>query len=160
MKKLTKLNALARLSVPRSIFSILSVGLIALVMSSCTTSQLGISDSNAFIRFEKEDFSISEKISATAVETRILGIDFGRLFKKESGNFDSRGYAINPKVPVPFLSNKLTPTTVQNYTMHRLLSENPDYDVVLYPRFEEKEFNVLGLYRKTDTKVSARLGKL
>lgn len=135
------------------------VGLVA-TMNSCKTAQLGVSDSNTYIRFEKADFTISDKVTATAQEIRVLGIDWSRLFKKESGNFDNRGYAINPKVPIPFLGSKLSPTQVQNYALHKLLLDNPDYEVVLYPRFEEKSIKVLGLYKKTETKVSARLGKL
>ena len=133
---------------------------IAGLLSSCTSSQIGIRNASTQIELHKEDFSLSERLTAQAEEVRILGVDFSRLVKKNSGNFDTEGYAINKKAPIPIIGNSFAPNKVQNYALHTLLSENQEYDFIMYPRFEKKVTKVLFFYKKTETKVSARLGKL
>ena len=142
----------------KKINTLLIIATFAGLLSSCSSSQFGIRSATTYIELNKEDLQLSDRINAEAYEVRILGIDFSRLMKKESGNFDSQGYAVSGRVPV--IGNSFNSSRVQNYALHNLLSANQDYDFVMYPRFEQKVTKVLFFYKKTETKVSARLGKL
>ena len=139
----------------KKITKICLIVMVALVgLSSCKTSSLGIKPSYTYIELGKEDIETSARLTAEAQSMRILGIDFTRIFQREGAGFSSVGMA-------PFVvGGPLNYTKYQAYALHKLLLENPDYDMIMYPRFEHKKFTILGLYTVHDVKVSAKLGKL
>lgn len=126
--------------------------------SSCSTSQFGTKNETTYIELNKADLELSERTSAEAKELRILGINFSGIINRESANFNSDGYAIRNKIPI--IGASFQPTRVQNNALYNLIKSNEDFDFVMYPRFTEKTKKVLFFYKKTETKVSARLGKI
>ncbi len=145
---------------------LLSISVAAtLFMTSCTVNSRMMREPNTRLNLVKSDFTISEQFSAEAEQTKILGIDFARLFKKEYG-FTSRdgmgGGSLLTSLPIVgnVLANSANASAVQNYAMFNIMQDHKGYDVVFYPQFETSSFSFLGLYRKTKVKVTARLAKL
>jgi hypothetical protein len=106
-------------------------------------------DANSYLELYANDFDISETVTGEATITRILGIDWQRLFgKTEIGT-------------APYLGSIIPGGA--NYAIFNLMKNNPGYDVVMYPQVEShRHAPILGtdLYSKTTYKVTARLGKL
>ncbi len=112
---------------------------------------------NTRVEFVKNDFNFSDQVTAEAKTTKILGIDWARLFKKKVG--DTNGNA--NVVSIPVVGNLLVDRTSE-YALYNLMENNPGYDVVFYPQYEKKvvkPFLGLGFIVKTSTvKATARLG--
>lgn len=138
--------------------TILMVTAAIFFLSSCSTSQMASKSATTFIELKKADLELSKRATAEATEVRILGINFGGMINRESGNFNSDGYALRNSIPI--IGESHNPTRVQNNALYKLLKSNEDFDFVMYPRFEEKTKKVLFFYKRTETKVSARLAKL
>lgn len=135
----------------KSLFS--KVALVAAtlaIFSSCTALNKTMKESNTLVELQKADFTLTEQVSGTARQMKILGIDFGRLLKKEKGI----------TVSTPLIGSKTSVGKVESYALHDMLSANMGYDVVFYPSFEKSKFKVLFLFSKTEVTVRARLGKL
>ncbi len=136
-----------------------------LLLSSCTLNSRMMREPNALLNLTKNDFTVSEQFSAEAEQTKILGIDFARLFKKEYGfvqKDDFGGGNIFTSIPLigTVLSNNANAAAVQNYAMFNIMQDHKGYDVVFYPQFETSSFKFLIFYSKTRVKVTARLGKM
>ncbi len=129
---------------------------LAFAFTSCTLNSRMMKTPAHYVEFDKDDFTYTEQISAEASSTKILGIDFSRLFNRSVGNIDAPIIGFNP---IALLNQYIGDKTV-NYALYELFQKNPGYDVIFYPVIERKRFNVLFLYSKTDVKVSVRLGKL
>lgn len=131
--------------------------------SSCTTMNHAMREPNVRVELEKDDFILSEQVSATASSTKILGIDFIRLFTKKTGTIEGGGLANISLASVPVIGNLVIDRTA-NYALYELMKNNPGYDVVFYPQYATKTKRpVLGLgfiYKKTTVQTTARLGKL
>ncbi len=67
----------------------------SIFLSSCTLMTKSMREPNNRVNFAKDDFTYSAQLSAEASSTKILGIDFARLFMKKTG---------------PVLSNRRTAT--------------------------------------------------
>lgn len=124
--------------------------LFATAFTSCTSINKSMKESNTLVELKKEDFTLTEQVSGTAKQIKIIGVDWGRLFRKEKGK----------TVSTPLIGNKTTPGKVESYAIHDMLSSNMNYDVVFYPSFETTRLNILFLFTKTEVTVRARLGKL
>ncbi len=135
-------------------------------LSSCTTYNKTLREPNVLVELEKADFSLSGQVSAEASSTKILMIDFERLFTKKNGYITggaaSSGISL---ASIPVIGSALSgidPTA--NYALYDLMEGNPGYDVVFYPRYDTKisrPFLGIGFIVKTTTvKATARLGKL
>ncbi|MCH8331618.1 MAG: hypothetical protein IH946_09620, partial [Bacteroidetes bacterium] len=92
----------------------------------------------------KDDFTYSEPVTATASETRILMIDWERLFTKKSGSVDKDGggavdAGIIGSIPIfgPLIGGALG-TPAVGYAFYKMMKSNPDWDVVFYPKMEVK----------------------
>ena len=150
--------------------NVLIVSILTLFLSSCVVST-GIKTANTQIEFNRGDFEISEQFTAEAKVVRILGIDWKRLFRRQSGNFDPQGFAkedfaIKGLTALPFIPYILpiigvSPfSTAQNYALYNLLKEHEGYDIVIYPKFERDLVRIPFFYSRTKAKVTTRLGKL
>jgi hypothetical protein len=139
------------------------LGIVLGVVSSCTTLHHTMREPNVRVELERDDFTLSEQVSATASSTKILGIDFMRLFTKKTGAIEGGGLANISLASVPVIGNLVTDRTA-NYALYELMKNNPGYDVVFYPQYATKiKRPVLGLgfiYKKTTVQTTARLGKL
>ena len=130
--------------------------------ASCTTLNHSMREPNTRVNFTKSDFSLSEQVSAEDKTVKILGIDFERLFKNETGVVDNGASSIS-LANMPVVGTVLYDKT-SNYALYNLMFTNPGYDVIFYPQYETKISKpVLGLgfiVKITKVKTTARLGKL
>jgi hypothetical protein len=106
------------------------------------------------IQFSREDFTFSDQVTGEASQTKILFIDWARLFAKKYGETASSGF--NFKVPV---LGGLMGKKVYVYALYNIMQDNPGYDIVLYPQYETQTTDYI-LVKHTTVKVTARLGKL
>ena len=130
--------------------------------ASCTTLNHSMREPNTRVNLTKSDFTLSEQVSAEDKTVKILGIDFERLFKKETGVVDNGASSIS-LANMPVIGTVLYDKT-SNYALYNLMFTNPGYDVIFYPQYETKISKpVLGLgfiVKITKVKTTARLGKL
>lgn len=129
------------------------VGLLA--MGSCTSYHRTIADSNSHVEFESKDWTITAPYGAQGEVTRILGVDWARLFKSKTGSIGGAG-----AFSIPIVGSFVMPTSADEYAMYDLLKRYPGYDAIFYPQFKRKTFNFLGIYVHSTSEVKARLGRL
>jgi hypothetical protein len=133
----------------------------SIYLSSCTTINKSMREANVRVELNKNDFTLSDQFSAEAKSTKILGIDFARLFLKKTGNSSGGSGALN-LASIPVIGTVVVDRT-SNYALYDIMTNNPGYDVVFYPQYETKVVRplILGfLYSTTTVKATARLGKL
>lgn len=137
------------------------LGIGSVLLTSCTSVHNVMREPNTRLELTKSDFNLSDQVSATASTTRIIGIDFKRIFTKKTGAIDGPNRISISSIPV--IGNLLVDKTA-NYALYELMQKNPNYDVVLYPQYETKvvrPFLGIGLiYNKSTVKTTARLGQL
>jgi hypothetical protein len=118
---------------------------------------------NAFIELGIDDFELSEQVTAEATSTKIIGIDWQRVFNQKTGNIEGGASMMISLASIPVMGNYLFDQTA-NYALYEMMVQNPDYDVVLYPQYEtvtQKPILGIGwLTTITTVKAKARLGKL
>jgi hypothetical protein len=129
--------------------------------ASCTTLNHSMREPNTRVNFTKSDFTLSEQVSAEDKTVKILGIDFERLFKKETGVVDNDASSIS-MANMPVIGTVLYDKT-SNYALYNLMYTNPGYDVIFYPQYEtiiSKPLLLGCIVKITKVKTTARLGKL
>lgn len=135
---------------------------VIVALSSCTTLNHSMKTPNTRVELKKDDFTLSDQVTAEATSTTIFGIDFSRLFMKKTGVVEG-GAELITLASIPVVGGFITDKTV-NYSLYNLMLANPGYDVVFYPQYETKVFKPflgIGFITKTTTvKTTARLGKL
>jgi len=134
---------------------LLSIFIVALVLSSCTTMNKTIKQPFSAVDIKMSDFSLSKQQSAKATSVTIFGIDFERLFVKKMGSDGSLATSI------PIVGQYLSdPTT--SYAMYELLDNDSGADFIFYPRNEKKTMcPIIGiclLTKITTVTVKARTG--
>lgn len=133
------------------------------ILSSCTSISKTMRGPNTVVELNKNDFSLSEQVTAEAQTIKIVGIDFARLFMKKGGIIEGGGSANINLVSIPIFGNMITDRTA-SYSMYELMNQNPGYDVIFYPQCETKILKpILGigfLTKITTVKTTARLGKM
>lgn len=104
------------------------------------------------------DLDITSSRTASATVTRVVGIDFMRLFSVKGANFSRNGVANS--YPIPVIGNEVV-SPDQFYALHALIEENNgmEYDMVLYPKFERKITSFI-VFSITQTTVTAKFAKL
>lgn len=130
-----------------------------LTFSSCTSKDISLENGNPHVEFYKGDFTLSQQFTAEATSTKIINIDWSRLFNQETGKVVG---GPGSKFTLPVIGNLLSDRTA-NYALYKLLQENPGYDVIFYPQYETNTVRPIGigaLYKTTTVKVTARLGKM
>lgn len=127
---------------------ILVAVLVMTALSGCTVLTKSMREPNVKVALEINDFTLSDRVTGQATQTLVFGIDWMRLFKRETGS-----------ISVPIVSTNVKTKLVERYAIYNLLSKNPDYDVLFYPTFSSETKRVLGIYEQTQVTVNARLGK-
>ncbi|MFO7863853.1 MAG: hypothetical protein R6U85_07620 [Salinivirgaceae bacterium] len=139
------------------------VAVAAILLSSCTATHQSMREPNARVEFQKNDFEFSQQVSGTATTTRILGIDFARLFNKEKTRIEKDGTAeIIDLAAIPIIGNYVVDPTY-NYALYDMMSKNSGYDVVFYPSFVKTDKKPIGLgflYKITTVEAKAKLAKI
>lgn len=135
------------------------IAAVAATLASCSSTNRTMKEPNMRVEFQKEDFTISAQVSGEATENKIIGIDWARLFNKQTGTVASQGGLPIPSLAsIPVIGGVIT-SQAQAYALYDLMQKNPGYDVVMYPSFETKSrWFIIG--RTTTVKVNARLAKL
>ena len=147
------------------IYSIIFVLIALFAITGCTTYRNSMREPDNMVNFNKKDFAFSDQISATAKTTKIFGINinFKRYFVHKSGYVSSKLESSIDFAEIPVIGNIVLNRT-KNIALYSLMHDNPNYDVVFYPRFETYvKKPILGIgffYKKTKVKVTARLGRL
>ena len=158
-----------------------------LVLTACSFHAYRMNELDSRLELTLADLDISEPVTAQSTVNRVLGIDFQRLFAQEAGAIDlktpseegwlsakSRSTAsVNTLISTSgtFLLNSIGSivTTVigpvlggdaGTYALYNLMSANPGYDIILYPKFEKVSRGFPPFYTTTTVKVTARLGRL
>jgi hypothetical protein len=132
---------------------------------------------NYHIEFYKEDFGYSPQVSAEATSVRYFGIDWKRLFDRNTGYIDNirsnngtnhlsiSGSAYSDQAVgtistiVPVIGER-GKGKVSAYALYKIMQKNPGYDVIIYPQYHIKKFSIPLIYSKQTVKVTARLGRL
>jgi len=135
---------------------VLVLAVACLFLGSCKTYNHSMREPNAYMELYSGDFEISEAFTGEATVTKVIGLDWARLFgTTEIGEAPSVGTII------PYIGAVIPGGA--NYALYDLMKKHPGYDVVMYPQVETyRHAPILGsdLYSKTTYKVTARLGKL
>lgn len=135
--------------------------LAVIALSSCTTVHKTMREPFVRVELNKNDFVLSDQVSAMATSTTILGIDWDRIFLRKTGEIESP--AMINLASIPVVGNLFYDRAV-SYSLHELMLENPGFDVVFYPQYEVKvERPVLGIgfiTKTTTVRVTARLARL
>ncbi len=138
----------------------------AITTSSCTVVNKTMREPYSRVDFVKNDFNISEQVSGTATTTKVLGVDWRRLFGSNevgdvNGEYGNNGLSSSvAKVPVvgSFVIDKTA-----SYALYDMMNKTPGYDIVFYPQFDANiRKPVLGIgffYKKTTVTAKARLAK-
>lgn len=132
-------------------FSYLLLGILAVLISSCSISQQSLKEPQALIRYNKAEFDYSHQVEGHASVTKVLCIDWAHLLNKQQGKvipaFNSTVYGISPK------------TRLEQMALFEIMQLNPGYDFIVYPQYEVKtKAPGLGLlYKKIDITAKARL---
>lgn len=138
--------------------SLLVATLAALSFTSCKNSYKAMREPYSRVEFEKDDFILSDQVGGSAKQSKVLGIDWNRFSKKQTGHV-TPSFAKVPVIGTGFISN---PTG--SYALYNMMMSNPGYDVVFYPKYTYSVYKpVLGIgfiYKRTEVQVTARLGKL
>jgi len=147
----------------KKVTTVFAVFLFASVFfSSCTTINRTMREPNVRVDLTRNDFTLSDQVSSEAQSVKIIGIDFDRLLKRNTGQVSGGAAGIN-FANLPVIGNVMADKT-SNYALYELMNSNPGYDVIFYPQYEKKvEKPILGigfLSKITTVKTTARLGKL
>ncbi len=138
----------------------LMLGMLAVAVTSCTYTHHLMKEPNVRVDLNRNDFTLSDQVSADATTTRVLGIDWKRLFKASAGDINKDGSAsLVPSIAnIPVIGTVVADRTA-NYALYELMNNNQGYDVVFYPQYETVKKNYI-VFSKTTVKATARLGKL
>lgn len=127
--------------------------LAAAALTSCTSLQKNMKEANTLVGLQKADFTLSDQVTGSAKEVKILMVDWARLFKKE------KGYTFS--TPLIGTGRTIKTDKAEAYALNDMLSSRiTEYDAVFYPSFEKERLKILFFYSKTEVTVRARLGKL
>ena len=141
--------------------SLVIIAFLSVILSSCTSMNKTMREPNVRVDLNMNDFTLSEQVSAEATSTKVMGLDFARLYLKEGGTVT--GGPNQMSISIPVIGNVVSNRTA-NYALYKLMQDNPGYDVVFYPQYETtviKPLLGLGFLTKISTvKVICRLGKL
>ena len=132
-------------------------GIMALLFASCNTYQRTMREPNIKVELKADDFVLSDQVTGEATVTKVLFIDWERLFGKSEVGINEGANAVQ----IPIIGDLIVPEA--SYAMYNMMQNNPGYDVVVYPQVESYRHAPIlgtGIYSKTTYKVTARLGKL
>jgi len=147
----------------KTLLMMIAVG--GLFLAGCTSVNHSMREPNTRVELYADDFELSSQVSASAKSTRILGIDFERLFRQETGSVSRDGISALPVgfdiASVPVVGSFVSDPTAQ-YALYNLMEANPGYDVVFYPSFKTTYEKPIGLpiFTISTVEVTAKLAKM
>jgi hypothetical protein len=147
--------------------------------TSCTTTRNSSHEGNYALQFKRNDFEFSDVVTGTAKEVKVLGVDWKRLFNRketilkpegETANSPTFGqlnygraqgyyYGSGSGSFYRYMNLGLPVDLAEELALHDLAQKNPDFDVILFPKYDKKtHWWILG--RTTTVTAKARLGQL
>jgi hypothetical protein len=169
-------------------------GIVMLLMPlffSCTSTRNSMQEGNYALQFKCNDFEFSDVVTGTAKETKVMGVDWKRLFRRneavikgdeqaaQAGSGGVLGYTngraiyygtgsagyygfnslVLPAQLALSVIGNLAKSRAEELALCDLVQKNPDFDVILFPKYNKKtHWWVLG--RTTTVTAKARLGVL
>ena len=162
--------------------------LLAFIISSCTVSRNSIREANYQLWLHHEDLEYSQQLTGTAMQTKVVFIDWGRVFGKQKWNYGNFGdlptgpvnrqgqgnaginlvQASNNGISVAnsgfqAIYNGVIGVSnfnrVEQMAMHDLIQKKPGYDLVIFPQFTSRR-KWFGVGSKTEVVCTAKLAKL
>ncbi len=130
-------------------FFIVLMAVVAFAATSCSTSLKSVKEPLVHFQLNSSDYVLSEPVTGTAVVTRVIGIDWRRIFTNKYGSVNS-----------PIFGTTQVTSLDDMYAIYDLLEKNPGYDFVMYPQFSIVSNGFEGIYVRKTIKVTARLGKM
>ncbi len=131
----------------------------AMMFASCNVYNHTMKDPNAHVELYAADFELSGPVTGEATVTKIVMIDWERIFgTSKTGTVEGGPNAFSIPVIGAYLQSHGA-----DYAIYDMMQKNPGYDVVFYPQVEmHKSAPILGtdIFSTTTYKVTARLGKL
>ncbi len=130
------------------------------LLSSCTSLKTSMKEPNVSFELYADNVELSSQVEAEATSTKILCVDWSRLFDKNTGVVENSSDLSIASIPV--VGNYVTNTTA-NFALYELMAQNEGYDVVFYPQYSTKVERPIGIgfiYKIETVKVKSRLGKL
>ncbi|MDC0376951.1 hypothetical protein OAM98_04020 [Schleiferiaceae bacterium] len=115
-----------------------------LVFSSCSIHTASMSESLPEVSLDLDDLDVSAPMQASATVTVYFGV-FATGANKQSASSSTYGAK--------------TRTSSQAAAAYKLIQSNPEYDFIMYPKYETKSRGGLFVQKETTT-VTAKLGKL
>ena len=123
---------------------LLIFALAGLVFSSCSIHTTSMSESLPEVSLDLDDLDVSAPMQASATVTVYFGV-FATGANKQSASSSTYGAK--------------TRTSSQAAAAYKLIQSNPEYDFIMYPKYETKSRGGLFVQKETTT-VTAKLGKL
>lgn len=149
----------------KTLLKFLAAVLVTASITSCNSTFRNLREPNTTVKLTKSDFTLSDQVVGEAKTVKVLGIDWKRIFKQQTGSVNGNnltGFMSLAYIPV------LGPVTLLDktvsYSLYNLMEANPGYDVIFYPQITKQvKKPILGLgflLKVTKVKTTARLGKL
>ncbi len=131
--------------------NLLILGVTTLLLASCSITQQTIKEPHALVRFQKAEFNYSQQVEGHASSTKIVGIDWKRLFDTQQGKITKSFGA--------FIYGNVPNSKEEQYALYNLMTNNPGYDLIVYPQYiiNTKAPGIGLFYKKTDIVAKARL---
>jgi len=104
---------------------LLTTALISL--SSCSTVHRSMREPVTRVQLEKQDFVLSDQLTAEAHSTMVLGIDWKRIFKSNTGIVHGPSTFLN-LVSIPVVGNYMSNRTA-NYSLYQHICELQPFDL-------------------------------
>lgn len=119
------------------------------LFSSCSSLNTSMREPNMLVQFDKADFELTEQMTAEASSTKVLGVDWSRLFSSQEGTIGASASVFGSQPG----------NATSKDALYNLLAANPGYDVIFYPQYEIHKKSFI-FFSKTTVKTTAKLGKI
>ena len=136
---------------------------ILLFLSSCTMVNHSVSTPIIYL----SDLNVSDEVWGQAKSTKVLGIDFQRLLKR---NIESANVGLSTtSIPIFTVGNIGAPAVqtigisiidTESLALNDLLNKNKEYDVLISPKFSKTTEGLWPIYWTETVMVKARIGTI
>lgn len=136
---------------------------ILLFVSSCTMVNHSVSTPIIYL----SDLNVSDEVWGQAKSTKVLGIDFQRLLKR---NIESANVGLSTtSIPIFTVGNIGAPAVqtigisiinTESLALNDLLNKNKEYDVLISPKFSKTMEGFWPIYWTETVMVKARIGTI
>jgi len=75
----------------KNVFKVLILTVLVATLASCTSLNNVVREPNTRVLLNMSDFSLSKQVSAEAKTVKVLGIDWSRIFKVNTGEVNKDG---------------------------------------------------------------------